>query len=394
MKNTIDFDNTQIAFSLKSKFDLIQANLLFTLIGKRWLTAIAKPVTNFLFTIGFPIGPILKKTVFKQFCGGESIAECQPIIDLLYLKKGVFSILDYSVEGKESEEQFDNSVTTTLNALDFAKISKATPFLVFKATGLGRFALLEKVSNHEKLTAQEFEEWKRVVNRLDKICSSCASIKNVKVMIDAEESWIQNAIDLLIERMMIKYNTQEVIVFNSVQLYRWDRLAYLERLLNLSLENNCRIGVKLVRGAYMEKERARAIEKGYTSPICIDKKTSDINFDNGLHFCLEHLNKFELFLGTHNEQSSQQLISLMKANHVANNDPRVWFGQLYGMGDHISFNLSKENYNTAKYLPFGPIREVMPYLLRRAEENTSVGTQTSRELQLLKKELKRRSQKK
>lgn len=393
MKKALNFDNTKTAFSLKSDFELKQAQFLFSAIGISWLTAMAKPVTNFLFKVRFPIGPILKNTVFKHFCGGETIAECKTLINKLYDQKGVSSILDYSVEGKESEAQFNNSVRIVLEAFEFAKKSKATPFLVFKGTGLGRFELFRKVSSKATLNPQEKEEWQRVKARFDHICKTCATSKSVMVMIDAEESWIQDAIDEITEEMMATYNQNRAVVYNTVQLYRWDRLSYLKHILDFGKANNCMVGVKLVRGAYMEKERERAQEMDYKSPICENKAASDTNFNDGLTFCLENLEVFQIFLGTHNEQSSLLLATLMVKNNIANNDNRVWFGQLYGMGDHISFNLSEEKYNTAKYLPFGPVKEVMPYLFRRAEENTSVGTQTSRELQLVQKELKRRSKK-
>lgn len=393
MSNKVNFDNTQIAFSLKSDFELKQAKYLFSAIGIGWLTAIAKPATNFLFKVRFPIGPILKKTVFKQFCGGETIEECRPLINTLYKQKGVCSILDYSVEYKESEEQFNATVKIVLDALEFARTSEATPFLVFKATALGRFKLFQKVSAGLELNNQEQEEWHRVKDRFDLICKSCARSKNVKLMIDAEESWIQGSIDAIAEEMMGMYNQTRPVVFNTVQLYRWDRLAYLKHMLAFGKANNCQVGVKLVRGAYMEKERQRALEMDYKSPICNSKAESDANFNNGLRFCLENLNVFQIFLGTHNEESSLLLANLMAKHNFNNSDQRFWFGQLYGMGDHISFNLSKEKYNTAKYLPFGPVKEVMPYLFRRAEENSSVGLQTSRELQLIEKELQRRTQK-
>lgn len=391
MKKALNFDNTKIAFSLKSDFELKQAKFLFSAIGISWLTALAKPVTNFLFKVRFPIGPILKKTVFKHFCGGETIAECQDLINTLYEQNGVSSILDYSVEGKESEQQFDATVKTVLDAFKFAQTAKATPFLVFKGTGLGRFNLFEKVSANEPLNDTEQKEWQRVKERFNIICKTCASSQNIKVMIDAEESWIQDAIDTIAEDMMATYNKKRAVVYNTVQLYRWDRLSYLKHILDFGKTHNCQIGVKLVRGAYMEKERDRAQKLAYASPICETKAASDTNFNKGLEFCLENLDVFQIFLGTHNELSNHILTDLMTQNNVKNNDDRIWFGQLYGMGDHISFNLSAEKYNTAKYLPFGPVKEVMPYLFRRAEENTSVGTQTSRELQLIQKELKRRS---
>ncbi|MFI0429101.1 proline dehydrogenase family protein [Mariniflexile sp. HMF6888] len=391
MRHKLNFEDTKIAFSLKSNKEVKWANVLFTIIGNRQLTAVARPITMFLLFIRFPIIPILKRTVFKQFCGGESILECKPVITNMFNKKKVCSILDYSIEGKESEEQFNFTLNIILKTFDFAKSLEATPFLVFKGTGLGRFGIFEKVSKKEALNAREREEWENIEARFDKICKQCSQTPNIKVMIDAEESWIQPAIDGLAEKMMSKYNKNRVVVFNTVQLYRWDRLEYLKMLNQKANKENHLVGIKLVRGAYMEKERERAAKKHYQSPICNNKQATDENFNKGVYYCLQNLNVFELFLGTHNELSSQLLVDLMNKAEIRHNDNRIWFGQLYGMGDHLSFNLADMGYNTAKYLPFGPVKEVIPYLLRRAEENTSVGAQTSRELYLIKKEIARRN---
>ena len=391
MNRTINFEDTKIAFSLKTSNELKWAYLLFTLIGNRYLTAMARPVTNFLLWVRFPIAPILKRTVFKQFCGGESIAECETVISDMFDNKGVCSILDYSVEGMQNEQQFDETLEATLKALDFAKTTKSTPFLVFKGTGLGRFKLFEKMSKNEILSDAEKKEWGKVVSRFDKICSKVANSQNLKIMVDAEESWIQDAVDKLTETMMAKYNGNRAVVFNTVQLYRWDRLNYLKYLRDEAMKFDFKIGIKLVKGAYMEKERDRAEMNKYVSPICANKEATDTNFNDGLIFCSQNLGLFEIFLGTHNEGSSKLLVELMSNSGLKNYDNRIWFGQLYGMSDHISFNLALQNYNTAKYLPFGPVKEVIPYLFRRAEENTSVDVQTSRELHLIKKEIDRRN---
>jgi proline dehydrogenase len=351
----------------------------------------ARPVTNFLLWVRFPIAPILKRTVFKQFCGGESIAECETVISDMFDNKRVCSILDYSVEGMQNEQQFDETLEATLKALDFAKTTKSTPFLVFKGTGLGRFKLFEKMSKNEILSHAEKKEWERVVSRFDKICSKVANSQNLKIMVDAEESWIQDGVDKLTETMMAKYNGNRAVVFNTVQLYRWDKLNYLKYLRDEAMKFDFKIGIKLVKGAYMEKERDRAEMNKYVSPICANKEATDTNFNDGLIFCSQNLGLFEIFLGTHNEGSSKLLLELMSNSGLKNYDNRIWFGQLYGMSDHISFNLALQNYNTAKYLPFGPVKEVIPYLFRRAEENTSVDLQTSRELHLIKKEIDRRN---
>ena len=390
MKNSINFENTQVAFSLKSNKELQKAKWLFTIIGISWLPSLAKPVTNFLLRIKFPIKPILKSTVFEHFCGGETVRDCALTINQLYKKGHVCSIPDYSVEGKQSETQFNDSLKVILEVCRFAEETKATPFLVFKATALGKFSLFEKKSQSEQLSESETKEWNDVLTRFYTIGTMVAKSSRLKVMIDAEESWIQDVIDEIAEEMMLRYNKTRCVIFNTVQLYRWDRLEYLQKLEQKSSDSGFKVGVKLVRGAYMEKERDRAITLGYKSPICADKNRSDTNFDNGTRFCLDHLDRFEVFLGTHNEASSILLTQLMKEKSISNHDERIWFGQLYGMSDQITFNLAQKGFNTAKYLPFGPVEEVIPYLLRRAEENSSVNSQTSRELFLINSEIKRR----
>jgi proline dehydrogenase len=302
---------------------------------------------------------------------------------------GVSSVLDYSVEGKEEEEQFDAALKMTLKTIDFAKERLAIPFAVFKPTGLGRLALYEKVGNKETLSNVEQEEWNRVVARFDTLCQE-GHKKEVSLLIDGEESWMQDAADELVTNMMRKYNKDKPIVFNTLQMYRWDRLDYLKGLHQIAKEEGFHIGMKLVRGAYMEKENLRAEEKGYPTPICASKEATDINYDAAVLYMLNHLDIMAIFAGTHNEQSTYDLMKMMKEKTIASNDSRIWFGQLYGMSDNISYNLATNGYNVAKYLPFGPVKDVMPYLIRRAEENTSVAGQTSRELTLIKKERKRR----
>jgi proline dehydrogenase len=390
MKNSISFENTQVAFSLKSNKELQKAKWLFTIIGISWIPRLAKPITNFLLRIKFLIKPVFKSTVFEHFCGGETVTDCAVTIHQLYEKGRVCSIPDYSVEGKERATQFDDSLNVILDVCRVAEETNATPFLVFKATALGQFSLFEKKSRKEQLTLKETEAWNQVLTRFYTIGDMVAQSSRLKVMIDAEESWIQDAIDQIAEEMMLRYNKTRCVIFNTIQLYRWDRLAYLSKLEQKARDSNFKIGMKLVRGAYMEKERERAQKLGYKNPICSDKSTTDINFDNGTRFCLDNLNRFEVFLGTHNEASSILLTQLMKEKSISNHDKRIWFGQLYGMSDQITFNLAQEGFNTAKYLPFGPVEEVIPYLLRRAEENSSVNSQTSRELFLINSEIKRR----
>jgi len=306
----------------------------------------------------------------------------------MYQKGKVHSVLDYSVEDKEGESVFDEGVKKVLKVIQFSEEKDSIPFAVFKPTGFGRFDLYQKIGEGVRLTAEEEDEWGKVKERFHTVCKA-AYDKDVPVLIDAEESWKQDAADDLIEELMEQYNQEKAIVFNTLQMYRHDRMAYLKELHQRAHQKGYHIGLKVVRGAYMEKERERAKEMGYPSPICIDKKATDLNFNQAILYMMEHKN-MAVFAGTHNEESSYLLKDLAKEHNIESNDKRMWFGQLYGMSDHISFNLAEKGYNVAKYMPFGPVRDVMPYLIRRAEENTSVAGQTSRELKLLKVEKKRR----
>ena len=382
------FDNTQIAFSLKSDTELDRAYFLFKLIDNQPLVRIGTAVTNFAIKANLPVEGLIRATVFDHFCGGVNEDDCIGVVDKMY-SKGVSSVLDYSVEGKEEEEQFDAVMEKTLKLIAFAKEKKAIPFAVFKPTGFGRIDLYEKIGEGKKLMPFETEEWNRIVARFEKVCK--ASFDNdVALLIDAEESWMQDAVDDLVDKMMRKYNKVKPIVYNTLQMYRWDRLDYLKKLHKEAKEQGFFIGMKLVRGAYMEKENARAIEKGYPSPICSSKEATDENYDAAVRYMVDNIDEMSVFAGTHNELSTYFLMHLMLEKGIRSTDDRIWFGQLYGMSDNISFNLSENGYNDAKYLPFGPVKDVMPYLIRRAEENTSVAGQTSRELKMIKTERKRR----
>ena len=385
------FENTEVAFRLKSDSELERAYFLFKMISHQPLVRIGTAATNFALKAHLPVKGLIRATVFDHFCGGINEEDCLPVIDRMYAK-GVSSVLDFSVEGKETEAHFDAAMEKTMKIINFSDERKSMPIAVFKPTGFGRSFLYEKKVEGKPFTPQEQEEWDRVVARYDKVCR-LAKEKDVEILIDAEESWMQDAVDDLCEDMMRKYNTTIPIVYNTLQLYRWDRLDYLKALHERAQNDGFSIGVKIVRGAYMEKERERAEEKGYASPICATKEATDVNFDETLEYILRNLNVISLFIGTHNEQSCYLAINLMKELNIDKTDNRVWFGQLYGMSDHISFNLAAVSYNVAKYVPFGPVKDVMPYLIRRAEENTSVAGQTSRELMLLKKERKRRKSK-
>ncbi len=382
------FNNTEIAFKLKSDSELERAYFLFKMISKEPLVRIGTAVTKFALNVNLPVEGLIRSTVFDHFCGGVSEEDCLPVADNLY-NAGVHSVLDYSVEGKEEEAQFDATMEKVIELTYFAEKKDAMPFSVFKPTGLGRFEIWRKITEKETLTEAEQAEWQRIVDRYDKICK-IAHDCNVVLLIDAEESWMQDAADDLCEQMMEKYNKDTPIVFNTLQCYRWDRLAYLKEQHQRAKENGYKLGFKVVRGAYMEKENERAEEKGYKTPICGSKDITDVNFNQVMRYILDNLGDVSAFLGTHNEASSYLAMEIMEARGILKNDPRVWFGQLYGMSDHISYNLADAGYNVAKYIPFGPVKDVMPYLIRRAEENTSVAGQTSRELSLLKKEKERR----
>lgn len=385
--NTL-FNNTEVAFALKSDTELERAHFLFKLIDSQPLVKIGTAVTNFALKAHLPVEGLIRSTVFDHFCGGVNETDCLRVVDKMYTK-GVSSVLDYSVEGKEEEAQFDAALNMTLKTIEFAKEREAIPFAVFKPTGFGRLALYEKVGEKAYLTENEQKEWNRVIERFDIACKT-AFEKDVLLLIDAEESWMQDAADAIVTDMMRKYNKQKAIVFNTLQMYRWDRLDYLKNLHEQAKAEGFYIGMKLVRGAYMEKENERAAERGQKSPICISKEATDINYDAAVLYMVENIHKMAIFAGTHNENSSYKLMQLMQEKGIAKNDKRIFFGQLLGMSDNISFNLAAEGYNVAKYLPFGPVRDVMPYLIRRAEENTSVAGQTSRELTLIKREKERR----
>ncbi|WP_299485200.1 proline dehydrogenase family protein [uncultured Allomuricauda sp.] len=383
-----NFENTATAFRLKTDSELERAYFLFRLIANEPLVKIGTAVTNFAIKAHLPIEGLVRATVFDHFCGGVNEEDCLPIIDKMY-SKGVCSILDYSVEGKETEDQFDFALAKTLEVLNFVKEKDAIPFAVFKPTGFGRFKLYEKVSANINLDEKESLEWSRIIDRFDKVCSKAHDL-DVGLLIDAEESWMQDAADAIVLDMMRKYNTKKPIIFNTLQMYRWDRLDYLKEVLEIASNEGFKLGFKVVRGAYMEKENDRADEMGYKTPICPSKKITDENFDAAITFMMNHLNTISIFAGTHNEASCLKLIKHMEENEVESSNPNIWFGQLFGMSDHITYNLTAEGFRAAKYVPYGPVKDVMPYLIRRAEENTSVAGQTTRELSLLQKEKKRR----
>ena len=382
------FSNTKEAFSLKSNFELNRAYFLFKIIGNQSVVKLMTSLTNFSLKFNLPVTPVIKATVFDHFCGGVSQEDCIPVIEKLY-KKNVCSVLDFSTEGFINEIEFDNCLNKKLSIIDFIKNKNEVPFAVFKPTCLGSTDLFIKMSSGLALTDSENDSWSRVVDRFEKVCEKAFS-ENVKILIDAEEVDVQKAIDDLAIVMMRKFNKSNPIVFNTVQLYRKDRLKYMKELLKNNKNKDIQFGLKLVRGAYMEKERKIAMNKGIESPICDSKTETDNNFNRGVDFVFDNLNRISFVCASHNEDSILKVMDIMKKRKIKHNDQRVWFGQLFGMSDNISFNLGQKKYNTFKILPFGSVKNLMPYLIRRAQENTSVQGQTGRELQLILNEKKRR----
>ena len=386
----LDFTDTKTAFSIKSNRDIRRAYLMYKLISYPWLVKMANPMIRFASAIRFPINWIVKPTVYAQFCGGETINECAPVITKLK-EGGVYSILDYSVEGSEEEEIIEQALQETLRVIDYAATNENIPFTVFKPTAFAKSDALEVLSISHSPDAESVKEGNKFRQRVQKLCERAHGY-GIPIMIDAEDSWYQEIIDQVVMDMMAIYNKKKPIVFNTYQMYRHDRLERLKQDHARARKEQFFVGAKFVRGAYMEKERERAEEMGYEDPIQPDKPATDRDYNLALKYTLENIDDFAVFNGTHNEESSRYMAELMDELEIPRNDSRCWFSQLYGMSDHISFNLAKEGYNVAKYVPYGPVKFVLPYLMRRAEENTSVKGQTSRELMLLKKEKDRRKQ--
>jgi len=384
-----DLGDTRTAFAAMTDRDLWQAYWLFRIIGNPTLTAIGSNLSKFALALHLPVKGLIKATIFKQFCGGETIEGSMATAARL-ARSGVGTILDHSVEGQEDDEALDHTTTEILRTIAVAKGRKDIPFCVFKPSGIAPVQLLTSVSDGKALDADEQREWTLVQGRMESICAA-ASKAGVPVLIDAEESWMQPAVDAVADTLMARFNRERAIVFNTVQLYRHDRLTFLKTSHAKAVAGKYHIGMKLVRGAYMEKERARAEEKGYTSPIHADKAAVDRDYDDALRYCSEHIELFAVCVGTHNEKSTLLMAELMDQKGVPHTDRRIWFAQLLGMSDNISFNMAAAGFNVAKYVPYGPIREVLPYLIRRANENTSARGQTGRELGLILAERKRRA---
>ena len=384
----VSFDDTAVAFESKSDKDLNFSIFMFKLMGRPWLVKLGTTLTQLGLNLRLPIEPIIRATVFRQFCGGESIEDCEPKIKQLG-KSNIGSILDLSVEGQQDEGSFDRASDELLRLVENASKNNEVPVCCMKVSAIARYTVLEKVASGEDLNQQEKKEYANVVRRLNLICGA-AEKNNVPVYIDAEESWIQDAIDRLTETMMTRYNKKKAYVFITFQFYRTDRLDYLKKLMATAEREKFHVGGKFVRGAYMEKERKRAEDMGYPDPIQPTKEATDADFNAALDFALDHLDRLEFVCGTHNEASCMKLVHLMHEKRIDQNHPSIYFSQLFGMSDHISYNLSFSGFNVTKYLPYGPIRDAVPYLIRRVEENTAVAGQMGQELRLLLSEKQRR----
>ena len=385
----LNFQDTATAFADKTNAQLKEKYWLFKTMGSQALVNFGTSLTNFALSFHLPVKTLIKKTIFRQFCGGETIAECELTIKSLG-KSHIGTILDYSVEGKSEEEDFCATKNEIIETIKRAKNDENIPFAVFKVTGIAPLGTLEKVSSGIALPEKSQMKWQRIQARVSVICE-LAHVLEQPVFIDAEESWIQNAIDYLAEKMMAQYNREQPIVFNTIQLYRHDRLEFLKKSHETAKEKGYILAVKLVRGAYMEKERSRAEENNYPSPIQPDKMATDLDYDAAIDYCLKNIESIAFVAGTHNEKSVQMLAQKMEDNKISHDHPHVFFSQLYGMSDNLSYILADNQYNVSKYVPYGPVEDAVPYLIRRAKENTSVMGQMSRELDLIDKELKRRN---
>lgn len=400
----ISFDNTELAFQYKSDKDLKKAKFLYSLMGKPWIVKMGVKLAPWSLNVGLPVKGLIRNTIFRQFVGGETLEQIAPVAQLL-AKYNVQIILDYGVEGKEGEENFDHAQEVFIKVINYAATQPNIPFMGVKITGFARFALLEKMNELmqqqqgslmkkyllmlDLLSTEEKEEWHRVRNRVMRVCDAAAK-NGIGVSIDAEETWITEPLDALTIMMMETFNKEKVVVYNTTQHYRTDRQQFLKDSYEAAVERNFILGAKLVRGAYMEKERERAVEKGYPSPIMPDKESSDRDYDESVKFCIDHIDRVALLLASHNEESNMLAVKLLQEKGLPLNHPRVHWSQLYGMSDNITFNLAHAGCNVSKYLPFGPIKDVIKYLMRRAQENTSVKGQTGRELSLINKEIERR----
>jgi len=385
---SLNFSDTEVAFKDKSDAELRQRHLLFKMLNSQSLVEVGSFAASLALNLHLPVKKLIKATVFRYFCGGETLEECEPTVRKLG-NASIGTILDYAIEGKEREEELDATCKEILKNIGRAKNDDDIPFAVFKVTGVARFALLERISAGFALNAEQEREWSRVCARVEQICARGREVSQ-PVFIDAEESWIQPAIDRLVEEMMAKFNKESVIVYHTLQMYRHDRLGYLKESFSRISSSGAKYGVKLVRGAYLEKERERAESIGHASPVHGTLEATARDFDAAVDFCLENLAGISFVAATHNENSTNYLVSRMRELGIKKDDPRVYFSQLFGMSDNLSYVLAAEDYNVSKYLPYGPVEDAIPYLTRRARENSSVRGQASRELKLIETELRRR----
>jgi len=389
LQQSVSFDDTSIAFSSKSDQALRKMYWLFGIMNHQLLVNLASKLLKLALNLRLPVKPLIRQTIFELFCGGENIYDCREK-SLELSKYGIATILDYSVEGTENEKDFEKTAMEILDTIDKSVIEPRNPYSVFKMSGIASNAIMEKLQRGADLTQSERLAWKRTCDRMKEISRACYQ-KDIRLLIDAEETWIQDVTDQLTYEMMSKYNLRSPVVHNTFQMYRKDMYKKLVEAYNTAVSNNYYLGVKLVRGAYLEKERERAVNMGYEDPIQPNKQATDDDFNRALRFCVERIDRIGLCCGSHNEFSNRYLAELMEEYKIAPNDPRIYFSQLYGMSDNISFNLSHAGYNVAKYLPYGPVEKVIPYLIRRTEENTAIAGQTSREYALIRKELARRA---
>ena len=384
----VDFKDTEIAFQHKTDFDLARSYLIFLLTKSPFLVKFLSRSAKLFLSMGLPIEPIIKATVFKQFCGGETRKEYQKVIDQL-AQANIGAILDYSVEGEGDEAEFDKTAQAIIETIKAARFADNIPCACMKMTGIGDAALFAKMTARQTLSQTEALAWTSLKGRLEAICKQAADA-STPIYIDAEESWIQAAMDALAEKMMRTHNQNRAIVFTTLQLYRTDRVEYFNQLIAMARKKSLRLGVKIVRGAYMEQERERARKMAYPSPIHMDKAATDQAFDACIHLFIDNIDMVEICVGTHNEYSCKLLTGLMAERNIPANHPHIYFSQLYGMSDHISFRLAHAGYNVTKYLPYGPVASTLPYLARRAEENTAIAGQMSKELDIIIKERQRR----
>lgn len=386
---TIDFTDTEIAFSTKTDKELSKMGKLFTLMNKSALVNIGSKLGLIAFKLRLPfVDYVVRNTIFQQFCGGENLMDCQKAIDTLY-RHNSLTILDYGAEGKSTEEDFNRVMQETMRAIEFAASNNSVPVVSTKITGLVDNDILINIQNGKEQDESEKRAYQQLIDRVDSICGRAAELK-VGVFVDAEESWLQEPIDDLVMEMMEKYNHGKVIVYNTYQLYRHDKLSQLKNDHQIAVKKGFLFGAKLVRGAYMEKERARAEEMNYPSPIQPDKASTDRDFDEGVDYCIRNYKQIASCCASHNLESNRKQAELIAELGLQKDHPHFNFCQLYGMSDYITFNIGKAGYNVAKYVPYGPIRDVIPYLIRRAQENSSVTGEMSRELSFIKTEIKRR----